>query len=789
MHITVSLFDHAKTSIAARETIPFDLFLTDFREPFTSELEPTPENAKVLKMSAPAFSPGLFREDRRKKSNVESAQVLAFDLDGDVDAHELSTRLRRRGVSYAVHSTTSGKGVHVFIPLARPVDAELYLRYWDEARSLFYGFEVDASKRGPESLFFAPRIFEARRGAYYFDAVTDAPYLGASGFRPFRPELAGIDRYVHEVQMCYDKHTTVNRVGYVLGLLGLELDDAKTKLLDALKNNVTSDPVLDWDAAELTIVSAWTDGHAQREEEDARPKFVPDSAKHTGKRVLNEAMKGIAKGESLGGWGYKVGRFVPHVLEYDVVLDALKEAWERAKNHDTRSLDDAVREIVAGLNAGKRVPLGIHEEWQKELKLTPDGLGFHPGENNVHIVLEKHPDVTGCAVFDIRDGAPVYLSEPPWLRGQKLTYPRRIADSDKHHLAKWVRDELGVVNVKPVTALDALIDVASDSRHDALLEYFKSLPTSTSTETIETVLIETMGAEDSEYTRAVTKKWFIALVARQFEPGVKVDNVLILVGKQGTAKSMFFQEIFPKELQEQAFTDSMELKRLNKDDVIRLSRYACAEIAELIGMSKADVEAVKMAITQRIGDERAAYARLALRYPRRAVFAGTTNRVEFLRDPTGSRRFWPVTVSRELDLKALRASRSRLWAEAVGAYRRGEQWHLTGAEEASAGEIREGHQEEDALTEKVRAVLTEWPGDSKFEDPSYAMQAWQMDGRRVAKIRLGQLLLKLGCELTNKPVERRLADCLHRINWAPKQVKEKGEVYRIWYDKGSASQE
>ena len=33
---------------------------------------------------------------------------------------------------------------------------------------------------------------------------------------------------------------------------------------------------------------------------------------------------------------------------------------------------------------------------------------------------------------------------------------------------------------------------------------------------------------------------------------------------------MFFQEIFPKELQEQAFTDSMELKNLGKDDVIRL---------------------------------------------------------------------------------------------------------------------------------------------------------------------------------------------------------------------------
>lgn len=788
MHVTVSLFDNAKSNRAARETIDFGEFLADFKEPYTSDLEPSADNARVLKLSAPAFAPALFREDRRKKANIEQAQVLAFDIDESVEPAQLSARLRRRGVSYAIHSTTSGKGVHVLIPLARPVDGETYLRYWDEARGLFYGIQVDMSKRGPESLFFAPRIFEARRSDYYFDCVTDAPYLGASGFRPFKPELDGIDRYVHEVQTCGQKHTTVNRIGYILGLLGLELEDAKARLLGALRDNATSTPVIDWAGAETTIVNAWHDGHAQKEAEDSRPKFIPDAAKSTGKRVLKEAVAGIGKGETLGPWGFKVGQFVPHVLQYELVLDELRGAWERAKNHDTRSLDDAVREIVSGLDAGKRAPVGVHEEWQRDLKLTPDGLGFHPGENNVHIVLEKHPDLLNLCAFDVRDDAPVYLSEPPWLKGQKLDYPRRLKDSDRQRLARWVRDELGVVNVKPVTALEALIDVANESHHDALLNYFQSLPSVSTTETIETVLIRCMGAEDSAYVRAVTRKWLVGLVARQFVPGVKMDNVLILVGKQGSAKSMFFQEIFPKELQDQAFTDSMELKNLSKDDVIRLNRYACAEIAELVGMSKADVESVKMAITQRVGDQRAAYARLALRYPRRAVFGGTTNREEFLRDPTGSRRFWPVRVSRELDVEALRACRSQLWAEAVGCYVRGEQWHLTGAEEASAGEVREEHQEEDALGEKVRALLAEWPGESKFEDPGYAMQAWQLDGRRVSKIRLGQLLLKLGYDLGDKPRERRLADCLHRLSWAPKTVKVGGVLYRIWYNKTETSQ-
>jgi predicted P-loop ATPase len=792
MHVTLSLFDHARSNRASRATVDFGEFLDDFRTPSLSNLEPSPESARTIKLSAPAFAPATFKDDRRKKAHIEQAQVLAYDIDEDVDARELSERLKRRGIAYAIHHTTSagfsvsstGRGsVHVLIPLARAVDAETYLRYWDEAKQIFYGIEVDMSKRGAESLFFAPTIFEAHANGYYFDAVTDAPYLGSSGFRPLRPQLDSVSRYIEELQTCDEKHTTLNRVAFTLGLLGLELEDVKTRLLEALKNNVTSTAVQDWHAAENTIVSAWTDGNAQKTVEDSKPKFIPEQAKTTANRVLKASIASILKGESLSACAFRTGQFVPHVLEYSETLNELQGAWERAKNHDTRSLDEAVKELVAGLDSGKKKPLGIHDEWKKELKLTPDGLGFHSGENNVHLCLEKHPDLLGLTAFDVRDGAPAYLREPPWQAGQKLTYPRRLEDSDKQRIGRWVRETLDVVNVKPSVALDCLIDLAHQVRHDALLNYFESCVKATSTDVIESVLIRTMGADDNAYTRTVTKKWLIGLVARQFVPGAKMDNVLILQGEQGMAKSMFFQEIFPAELQDQAFSDSMNLLKMDKDAVVKLNRFACVEIPELVGMSKADVETVKMNITQRRGDERAAYARLAGLYPRRAVFGGTTNREDFLRDPTGGRRFWPVRVTRELDLEALRASRSLLWGEAVGAYLRGEKWHLSGAEEALAGEMREGHQEEDALTEKVRELLAKWPVDSKFDDPAYRMFDWQLEGERVLYGRLGQLMLKLGVELTNKTVERRVADCMRRLGWSSGTKKVEGLVYRVWSPK------
>src|SRR4051812_8243596 len=98
MHVTVSLFDNARSNRAARETIDFGEFLADFKEPYTSDLEPSADNARVLKLSAPAFAPALFREDKRKKANIEQAQVLAYDIDETVDPAQLSARLRRRGI-------------------------------------------------------------------------------------------------------------------------------------------------------------------------------------------------------------------------------------------------------------------------------------------------------------------------------------------------------------------------------------------------------------------------------------------------------------------------------------------------------------------------------------------------------------------------------------------------------------------------------------------------------------------------------------------------------------------
>jgi predicted P-loop ATPase len=151
------------------------------------------------------------------------------------------------------------------------------------------------------------------------------------------------------------------------------------------------------------------------------------------------------------------------------------------------------------------------------------------------------------------------------------------------------------------------------------------------------------------------------------DPGCKVDTMVILEGIQGARKSTALSIIGGK-----WFTECDE-KMGTKDFYQKIQGHLLVEIAELDSFQRSEVTTIKNVLSQRVDKFRPPYGKNLETFPRQCVFVGTTNNDEYLRDSTGARRFWPVTIS-EIDLPGLKADREQLFAEAVHLFKQGTTW-------------------------------------------------------------------------------------------------------------------
>ena len=175
------------------------------------------------------------------------------------------------------------------------------------------------------------------------------------------------------------------------------------------------------------------------------------------------------------------------------------------------------------------------------------------------------------------------------------------------------------------------------------------------------------GVVDNSYTRFIGRKTLVAAVARIFDPGVKFDHVLVLEGMQGVGKSYMWHI-----LASPWFTDA-PLHIQDKSAIETMRGKWIIELAEMDALTKYESQTIKGFLSRTEDRARMAYERKAKNFPRQNIFVGSLNPelTGWLKDKTGNRRYWPVSVS-SIDLKELKHVRHELWAEAVEIYKRGE---------------------------------------------------------------------------------------------------------------------
>lgn len=193
---------------------------------------------------------------------------------------------------------------------------------------------------------------------------------------------------------------------------------------------------------------------------------------------------------------------------------------------------------------------------------------------------------------------------------------------------------------------------------------------------LDRLLIDYLGAEDTDYVKDVTRKTFTAAVARIYEPGIKFDTILVLCGEQGIGKSTLFARMGGK-----WYSDSMTIADMkDKSAAEKLQGIWIMELSELAGIRKTDVETVKSFLSRMDDQYRSPYGSYVEPHPRTSIIVGTTNTTNgFLRDITGNRRFWPVTVTGNSTRTIWDLSETeirQLWTEAVTYYKNGETLYL-----------------------------------------------------------------------------------------------------------------
>jgi putative DNA primase/helicase len=340
-------------------------------------------------------------------------------------------------------------------------------------------------------------------------------------------------------------------------------------------------------------------------------------------------------------------------------------------------------------------------EWMQDLEVDSKG-NYLSTSVNLNLIFSNDHRLKKLFRQNDFDGKRYVFGNLPW---RKVTKPEPVKNVDYSGVRNYIESIYGISGAMKVE--DSMALEFEKNHFHPILDYLRSLEWD-KTPRVDRILIDYFGAADNMYTREAIRKMLVGAVARVFDPGVKFDLVLTLVSQeQGTGKSSFL-----KALGQSWFSDTF-ITVQGKEAFEQLQGAWLIEMAELSGLRKADIEAIKHFISKQEDMFRPAYARTPETYPRQCVFIATTNESTFLRDPSGNRRFMPVDIHNiklvdNEKLKSFLGDKSlidQVWAEAVYLYRKGEALYLSREAEKIATIQQKLHSETDERRGLIEAYL------------------------------------------------------------------------------------
>lgn len=367
---------------------------------------------------------------------------------------------------------------------------------------------------------------------------------------------------------------------------------------------------------------------------------------------------------------------------------------------------------------------------------------------NTRLLLQNSSEFSDLMYYDeFSDG--IKFNRPPrWDPNRSLTL--RMKDEDGLQIKDWLcgnthkpHELAHSYKVSNETLWDAIYQVALLNRRHPVKDWLESLKWDGKPR-LDTILIDTCGAVDSEYARLVGKNAVLSAIARIYKPGTMVRNVLILEGSQLAGKSTWIEALG------EPWSSSGEIDPENKDTFQNLSGKWVVELPEVNRtLSPHRIAAIKAIVSRKVDTYRKSYGRNPSDYPRESIFVGSINPTAtgYLVDETGDTRYWPVAV-RKCNYELLRQMKDQYFAEGMYRFNAGEHWWLEDEQEKLAKEQQDARRKHDPWALLLKEELAD------TQEISVA-QGFKLIGMTIDKIeprhyeRLGTALMSLGFKFDN----------------------------------------
>ena len=628
------------------------------------------------------FVGGQLREGRRKNGMVLCRSMLTLDMDyGEPGIwDEIDLLHDFRCCVYSTHKhTPEHPRLRMIIPLARGISEEEYPAV---ARMVAKEIGID---------LFDDTTYEACRLMYWPSTSANGEFF----YKTKEGPLLDPDAYLAKYADWHDASTW----------------PVSSRQSEAVRRSITqqADPL-----GKPGIVGAFCRAYTI---EEAIETFLSDVYEPSS---MNGRYDYIPADSAAGVVVYD-GKFAYSHHATDPVCGKLLNAFDLVRLHKFRELDenvgldtppgklpsfkamsdlalgdDKVKTVFAEERIAQASAEFSDEDWQNGLELDKSGHVKNT-LHNLTLILENDPNLKGVVFNQLLDGMEI-KGEVPWNHPSKFW-----RDADDAQLISYVDAHYGTFSARNYDI--AVTKVADDRAYHPIREFIESLPEWDKIPRVDTLLVDYLGAADTAYVRAVTRKTLCAAISRVLRPGCKFDSMLVLNGPQGVGKSTLIAK-----LAGEWFSDSLNLgDTKDKTAAEKLQGYWILEIGELAGLKKAEVETLRSFLSRQNDIYRAAFGKRATPHLRQCVFFGTTNAESgYLRDTTGNRRFWPVKTpgsGKKQSWNLTHEEILQIWAETLVYVRQGEKLYLSPEMDALAKDEQREAMESDEREGLVREYL------------------------------------------------------------------------------------